>query len=111
MSRPPAPEPHRHQESRADRPPESPPPRCEVESHCLEIGHQEIRGRHRLQCGQRLEMTVAARTRLNSSHSQISYAVFCLQKKNVRSVETQDPQIPCLNSSHSLILLPIFSLT
>src|SRR2546427_2475727 len=25
-------------------------------------------------------------TRLNSSHSQISYAVFCLKKKNVRSI-------------------------
>src|SRR5688572_31055261 len=24
-------------------------------------------------------------TRLNSSHSQISYAVFCLKKKNIRS--------------------------
>src|SRR2546430_10378326 len=30
-------------------------------------------------------------TRLNSSHSQISYAVFCLKKKNGRfSVETDD---------------------
>src|SRR5216683_5852349 len=25
-------------------------------------------------------------TRLNSSHDQISYAVFCLKKKNIRSV-------------------------
>src|SRR2546430_13722680 len=25
-------------------------------------------------------------TRLNSSHSQISYAVFCLKKKNLRSI-------------------------
>src|SRR5438876_4793322 len=76
--------------------PEPPLPRCEVELHRLEIGHQEIRGRHRPQCGQRLEMTVAARTRLdgpsldppdrkstrlNSSHPSISYAVFCLKKK------------------------------
>src|SRR5256886_11903364 len=29
-------------------------------------------------------------TRLNSSHSQISYAVFCLKKKK-RSRETRDP--------------------
>src|SRR2546430_12189052 len=28
-------------------------------------------------------------TRLNSSHSQISYAVFCLKKKNQRSAPTQ----------------------
>src|SRR2546427_4810603 len=27
-------------------------------------------------------------TRLNSSHSQISYAVFCLKKKNKRSIQS-----------------------
>src|SRR2546427_9220699 len=27
-------------------------------------------------------------TRLNSSHSQISYAVFCLKKKKIRSIES-----------------------
>src|SRR2546427_8490674 len=27
-------------------------------------------------------------TRLNSSHSQISYAVFCLKKKNIRNLNT-----------------------
>src|SRR2546427_6867024 len=27
-------------------------------------------------------------TRLNSSHSQISYAVFCLKKKKMKTVET-----------------------
>src|SRR2546430_8874434 len=32
-------------------------------------------------------------TRLNSSHSQISYAVFCLKKKNTthRTIATNDP--------------------
>src|SRR2546430_12554545 len=31
-------------------------------------------------------------TRLNSSHSQISYAVFCLKKKNIREEsDTSDP--------------------
>src|SRR5256886_7345844 len=29
-------------------------------------------------------------TRLNSSHSQISYAVFCLKKKKKHSAHTQD---------------------
>src|SRR2546427_861472 len=38
-------------------------------------------------------------TRLNSSHSQISYAVFCLEKKNTR-----------LNSSHSQISYAVFCL-
>src|SRR5688572_32209828 len=31
-------------------------------------------------------------TRLNSSHSQISYAVFCLKKKNTR-YQTRDPPL------------------
>src|SRR2546430_5411631 len=30
-------------------------------------------------------------TRLNSSHSQISYAVFCLKKKNVPLIEVSSP--------------------
>src|SRR3989475_8934402 len=38
-------------------------------------------------------------TRLNSSHSQISYAVFCLNQKSTR-----------LNSSHSQISYAVFSL-
>src|SRR5688572_31373428 len=31
-------------------------------------------------------------TRLNSSHSQISYAVFCLKKKNYKSTDTAAPK-------------------
>src|SRR2546430_12777720 len=34
-------------------------------------------------------------TRLNSSHSQISYAVFCLKKK-----KTQPPSAPCTATNH-----------
>src|SRR3990167_10498348 len=37
-------------------------------------------------------------TRLNSSHSQISYAVFCLKKKKT-SKERQPPS-PALDSNH-----------
>src|SRR2546427_7368532 len=33
-------------------------------------------------------------TRLNSSHSQISYAVFCLKKKNKTTSRTIDPSQP-----------------
>src|SRR2546421_2028954 len=33
-------------------------------------------------------------TRLNSSHDQISYAVFCLKKKNARTRTTQLRHIP-----------------
>src|SRR2546430_11848463 len=32
-------------------------------------------------------------TRLNSSHSQISYAVFCLKKKKARNTGAKRPQI------------------
>src|SRR2546427_5620336 len=32
-------------------------------------------------------------TRLNSSHSQISYAVFCLKKKKKKKEETNDTEI------------------
>src|SRR2546430_8534328 len=32
-------------------------------------------------------------TRLNSSHSQISYAVFCLKKKNMRKTTTEERNI------------------
>src|SRR2546430_4228494 len=31
-------------------------------------------------------------TRLNSSHSQISYAVFCLKKKKITSLPSQCPE-------------------
>src|SRR2546430_11305164 len=37
-------------------------------------------------------------TRLNSSHSQISYAVFCLKKKKER-VASPDSSIACLRAS------------
>src|SRR2546427_2885321 len=38
-------------------------------------------------------------TRLNSSHSQISYAVFCLKKKSIRRFRT-DTVTGCGGSSH-----------
>src|SRR2546430_10328912 len=38
-------------------------------------------------------------TRLNSSHSQISYAVFCLKKKN--SIEEREPLPPTTRSDGS----------
>src|SRR2546430_12223161 len=40
-------------------------------------------------------------TRLNSSHSQISYAVFCLKKKKVTDVSHAHPSSPyCLHAIH-----------
>src|SRR2546427_9476034 len=38
-------------------------------------------------------------TRLNSSHSQISYAVFCLKKKKKNTLEA--PHVPPADSRHS----------
>src|SRR2546430_5514689 len=35
-------------------------------------------------------------TRLNSSHSQISYAVFCLKKKNNRVIPMRIPELDCV---------------
>src|SRR5258707_3246822 len=34
-------------------------------------------------------------TRLNSSHANISYAVFCLKKKNLNAAETGFTEIAC----------------
>src|SRR2546430_7534685 len=42
-------------------------------------------------------------TRLNSSHSQISYAVFCLKKKNHKIICGRTP------SSGSLLKTPLYS--
>src|SRR3972149_1601967 len=44
-------------------------------------------------------------TRLNSSHSQISYAVFCLQKKE-RPIDTREQCVPGPPRAGSLQLQP-----
>src|SRR5688572_31612760 len=55
------------------------------------IGHaQDVLGAPRLEAqvgGHAREQLDRKSTRLNSSHSQISYAVFCLKKKNKTSPE------------------------
>src|SRR3712207_7363308 len=46
-------------------------------------------GVHRLRVGKRRNLRDRKSTRLNSSHANISYAVFCLKKKrSLRSQET-----------------------
>src|SRR2546427_4999284 len=52
-------------------------------SHFLRNGRGAavLRSRHRAQREEQQEVDRKS-TRLNSSHSQISYAVFCLKKKN-----------------------------
>src|SRR2546430_7293591 len=44
-------------------------------------------------------------TRLNSSHSQISYAVFCLKKKNPPGFQCELERLPSGTTSHCLTLL------
>src|SRR2546430_6326772 len=45
-------------------------------------------------------------TRLNSSHSQISYAVFCLKKKKKQPHSTHYSQSPSAHTSHSQVSVP-----
>src|SRR2546427_6827825 len=42
-------------------------------------------------------------TRLNSSHSQISYAVFCLKKKKTPMATTHPRKHPCIRDHRSLV--------
>src|SRR2546430_10199197 len=64
-----------------------------------------VRGRTRVSSGRRQDRKS---TRLNSSHSQISYAVFCLKKKNTSrrdpdNVPTTIIQLdPCHTNAHNL---------
>src|SRR5438067_10595839 len=46
-------------------------------------------------------------TRLNSSHVSISYAVFCLKKKNVGQYRTHPRYLLCQQSSHIRRSLPL----
>src|SRR2546430_13361082 len=68
-------------------------PRCLGEARSHEVGHLLVRAGNRgVRCGVGASKDRKS-TRLNSSHSQISYAVFCLKKKNIiddatRIVET-----------------------
>src|SRR2546430_10739590 len=54
----------------------------------------------------RLDLSLVIRTqdrkstRLNSSHSQISYAVFCLKKKNLSDDEAQGERLLDLAAPH-----------
>src|SRR2546427_8650139 len=64
---------------------------CRTNNAQVEVGNANVRTQFQgffKVCG-RLEKADRKSTRLNSSHSQISYAVFCLKKKTkTRSVYT-----------------------
>src|SRR2546430_10875487 len=44
-------------------------------------------------------------TRLNSSHSQISYAVFCLKKKKKKQVN----ELCVFNNTHNVVMMSLLS--
>src|SRR5688572_31434990 len=48
-------------------------------------------------------------TRLNSSHSQISYAVFCLKKKNKNNITTYDQHLTKCQLRH--LARPLHTIT
>src|SRR5206468_12646876 len=56
--------------------------RCGLESHAGEFGNTKDLHLHRLLNFSPVFGIDRKSTRLNSSHDQISYAVFCLKKKN-----------------------------
>src|SRR5688572_30856435 len=53
----------------------------------LAVGRREVR-LHAAQARRRTSLRDRKSTRLNSSHSQISYAVFCLKKKKKKNKTT-----------------------
>src|SRR3712207_7171069 len=57
-----------------------------------EVAHQPQRGGHERGPLDRKS------TRLNSSHANISYAVFCLKKK--KSYQIEQPSAPLINAPH-----------
>src|SRR2546430_6794733 len=56
---------------------------------CVKMGARWVHLRTCQECGTTQDRKS---TRLNSSHSQISYAVFCLKKKHLRAVGRQRPE-------------------
>src|SRR2546430_3450205 len=60
-----------------------------VRDHLPPGGHEPVRGRRAHRAADRGRAVGRAEdrksTRLNSSHSQISYAVFCLKKKKINT--------------------------
>src|SRR5688572_32085004 len=60
--------------------------RSVAEARIERMVHAEVRDRHEVPLADRGPDRKS--TRLNSSHSQISYAVFCLKKKNQRRQES-----------------------
>src|SRR2546427_4003678 len=62
-----------------------------AEAHRLpeDVQDEEVAGQHehRHREDEQVEVRDRKSTRLNSSHSQISYAVFCLKKKNKRKTK------------------------
>src|SRR2546430_6977136 len=73
----------------------------------LPISHREVRGRGRAHRdgvagpGDARRHGDRKSTRLNSSHSQISYAVFCLKKKNTPTPPRSTTKVPRISQPDS----------
>src|SRR3712207_7225746 len=65
---------------------------------CRDVAEATVRCRHDQERRVQLHVAVVDRksTRLNSSHANISYAVFCLKKKHTNSVYSCDRTFPSL---------------
>src|SRR6266478_1004390 len=73
------------------------------------LGHGRRRVHFRRDAGRRVAERDRKSTRLNSSHSQISYAVFCLKKKKEADVQIADfeVQIAFVLRKELLVIRPI----
>src|SRR2546430_12630888 len=56
--------------------------------HAARVGYRRVHAAGKGSAGSAARRQDRKSTRLNSSHSQISYAVFCLKKKNNNRVNT-----------------------
>src|SRR5690349_24212557 len=72
----------------------SPPPKlAATRGYGAELVHYDLLGEDRERLAQRLAVEDRKSTRLNSSHVEISYAVFCLKKKKIHTDLRYDPRI------------------
>src|SRR3712207_8246017 len=79
----------------------SPQPQAVGDDEDRAEGHRAARD-HRVEQPGGRERQIGRSTRLNSSHANISYAVFCLKKKILKCLETSN--IP-LSLIHTVIVI------
>src|SRR5258707_5358156 len=83
------------------RSPLDPPPEFEGGEVWEVVVYRRSGGRARIPCGALREGVDRKSTRLNSSHANISYAVFCLKKKKHRGRSERDATSTQVATAHS----------